>query len=210
MLRGHPPSPQRCQSPLHARKASPRADPKAGWRTQTHLEPKALQLHCSQDFIQDGDSQVRDCSHETTLQWLVSVDLKDAYFHIGVGPAHHQYLRFHLLGQSYQFGALPFGLSSAPWVFTKTLAPLMAWLKLMAVPVYPYLDNILIMGESPREIEQLVQATLRVLTRAGFIMNLKKSNLSPDFHTKPSVHRGQILDRPRQGLPQQRTGSRES
>ena len=27
-------------------------------------------------------------------QWLASVDLKDAYFHIGVVQAHHQYLRF--------------------------------------------------------------------------------------------------------------------
>ena len=45
--------------------------------------------------------------------------------------------------------------------------------------VYPYLDNILILGESPREIEQSVQITLQVLTRAGFIVNLKKSNLVP-------------------------------
>ena len=59
-------------------------------------------------------------------QWLARVDLKDAYFHIGIVPAHRQYLRFHLLGQPYQFRALPFRLSSAPWVFTKTLAPLVA------------------------------------------------------------------------------------
>ena len=51
-------------------------------------------------------------------QWLASVDLKDAYFHMGVVPAHCQYLRFHWLGQSYQVRALPFGVSSAPRVFT--------------------------------------------------------------------------------------------
>ena len=28
-------------------------------------------------------------------QWMASVDLKDAYFHIRVVPAHRQYLRFH-------------------------------------------------------------------------------------------------------------------
>ena len=112
-------------------------------------------------------------------QWLASVDLKDAYFHIGVTPAHRRYLRFHWLGQSYQFGALPFGLSSAPRVFTKTLAPLMAWLRLMGVHLYPYLNDILILGESFGEVEQSVQATLQVLTQAGFIVNLKKSNLAP-------------------------------
>ena len=46
-------------------------------------------------------------------QWMASVDLKDAYFHIRVVPAHCQYLRFHWVGQSIKFKALPFGLSSA-------------------------------------------------------------------------------------------------
>ena len=49
---------------------------------------------------------------------IASVDLSDAYFHIGLVLAHCQYLRFRWLGQSYQFKALPFGLSSAPRVFT--------------------------------------------------------------------------------------------
>ena len=51
-------------------------------------------------------------------QWMASVDLNDAYLHIGVVPAHRQYLRLHWLGQSYQFRALPFGLTSARRVFT--------------------------------------------------------------------------------------------
>ena len=92
------------------------------------------------------------------------MDLKDAYFHIGVVPAHHQYLRFRWLGQAYQFKALPFGLSSAPRVFTKTLAPLVAWLRLMGVQLYPYLNDILLLGESARDVEQSVQTTLQMLT----------------------------------------------
>ena len=51
-------------------------------------------------------------------QWMASMDLKDAYFHIGVVPAHRQYLRFRWLGQAFQFEALPSGLSSAHRVFT--------------------------------------------------------------------------------------------
>ena len=34
----------------------------------------------------------------TPHQWMASVDLKDAYFHIGVVPAHRPYLRFRWLG----------------------------------------------------------------------------------------------------------------
>ena len=106
-------------------------------------------------------------------QWMASVDLKDAYFHIGVVLAQHQYLRLHWLEQSYQFKALPFRLSPASRVFIKTLAPLVAWLQLMGVQLYLYLDDILILGESPCKAEQSVQTTLQVLTRAGHIVNLK-------------------------------------
>ena len=51
-------------------------------------------------------------------QWMASVDLKDTYFHIRVVAAHHQFLRFSWQGTSYQFRIFPFGLSSAPRVFT--------------------------------------------------------------------------------------------
>jgi hypothetical protein len=50
--------------------------------------------------------------------WAVSMDLKDAYFHIPIHPDYQKYLRFQFEGQIYQFQALPFGLASAPLIFT--------------------------------------------------------------------------------------------
>ena len=53
----------------------------------------------------------------TSLQqgeWVTSIDLKDAYFHIPIQEQSRKYLRFHLQGRTYQFKALPFGLSTAP------------------------------------------------------------------------------------------------
>ena len=47
-------------------------------------------------------------------QWMASLDLKDTYFHVSIRVEHHRFLRFHWLGQTYPFQALPFGLSSAP------------------------------------------------------------------------------------------------
>ena len=62
----------------------------------------------------------------------------------------------------------------------KTLAPLIAWLRLLSIQllVYTYLDDLLIVGESEVEAAQSVQETIQVRIHAGFIVNLKKSELA--------------------------------
>ena len=54
----------------------------------------------------------------------------------------------------------------------------MAWLRLIGVQLYPYLNHVLILGESPFKVKQSVQTTLQVLSQARFIVNLKKSDLT--------------------------------
>ena len=57
----------------------------------------------------------------TSLQlgeWVTSIDFKDAYFHIPIHSQSRKYMRFHIQDQSYQFKALPVGLSTAPMEFT--------------------------------------------------------------------------------------------
>ena len=47
-------------------------------------------------------------------EWVTSLDFSDAYFHIPIHTGSRKFLRFHFQNQSYQFRALPFGLSTAP------------------------------------------------------------------------------------------------
>ena len=54
-----------------------------------------------QTFLQQGE-------------YVTSVDVMDAYFHILIHPHSRKYLRFQVQGTTYQFKALPFGLSTAP------------------------------------------------------------------------------------------------
>ena len=51
-------------------------------------------------------------------EWVASIDLTDAYFHVPFHPKFQKYLRFHVQGQAYQFRALPFGIATAPLEFT--------------------------------------------------------------------------------------------
>lgn len=62
--------------------------------------------------------------------YMVSLDLQDAYFHIPIHRNHKKFLRFAVQGRHYQFRVLPFGLksASAPCIFTKCLSPVAAYL----------------------------------------------------------------------------------
>ena len=55
--------------------------------------------------------------------WMVCLDLQDAYLLVPVHPTSRRYLRFCVGDAVYQFRALCFGLSSAPQVFTCVMAP---------------------------------------------------------------------------------------
>ena len=110
---------------------------------------------------------------------LAKVNLKDAYFVIPIHQSHHQYLRFLYQEKCYQFQCLPFGLSSAPWVFTKTLKPVLALLREMGVRLIAYIDNILVLAESQELAKDHVRRVVYLLTCLGFQINKEKSVVEP-------------------------------
>ena len=116
--------------------------------------------------------------------WMASIDLKDAYFHVLIHPSHRQFLRFVWSGVHLQYVTLPFGLSSAPRVFTKTLLPIVKALRALGVKIYAYLDDLLIVGASVEEVQRSLYLAIQYLTNAGFVLNVKKSDLHPaqDLH----------------------------
>ena len=73
--------------------------------------------------------------------WAFSLDLKDAYLHIPIHHRSRKYLRFTLGGRVYQFKALPFGLSTSPFVFTRLMIVIATFLRRRAITLHPYLDD---------------------------------------------------------------------
>ncbi len=111
--------------------------------------------------------------------YLVKLDLKDAYFLVPVAKEHQKFLRFFWKGILYQYVCLPFGLSSAPRVFTKILKPLIARLRALGIRLIIYLDDILIMGSSREETIDHVRITINLLQSVGFLISWEKSVLFP-------------------------------
>ncbi|CAJ0936185.1 unnamed protein product [Ranitomeya imitator] len=79
----------------------------------------------------------------------------------------------------FQFVALPFGLATAPRVFTKIMAALMAILRVRGLVLFPYLDDILIKAPSFAQAHESLSIVLDTLARFRWLVNRKKSCLIP-------------------------------
>ena len=111
--------------------------------------------------------------------YLVSLDLKDAYFSIPIFKPHRKFLRFKWSDQTYEFTCLPFGYSLAPRVFTKVLKPVISYLRANGYRVIIFLDDILLIGSSMEECLSPLSSLRDLLQSLGFVINVNKSQLIP-------------------------------
>lgn len=112
--------------------------------------------------------------------YLASVDLKDAYFLIPVHVDSRKYLRFIFNGQLYDSVCLPFGLFTAPYIFTKVMKVVVKQLRSWGFSSVIYLDDILCIEDSLEKCERNVNQTIKLLEYLGFKVNYKKSSLKPN------------------------------
>ena len=111
--------------------------------------------------------------------WMVSLDLQDAYLQVPIHHDSHRYLRFVVEGRTYQFRVLCFGLTTAPQVFTRIMAPVSAILHKYGVRMLRYLDDWLILASSELACLQSRDRLLTVCTELGIQVNFTKSSLVP-------------------------------
>lgn len=115
----------------------------------------------------------------TADSFLATVDLQDAYHLVAIHKDHRKYLRFKFENVLYEYNCLPFGLSSAPYAFTKLMKPIIALLRSMGYISIVYLDDFLLISNSYELCKQNVAETIRILTEYGFIINYNKSRIEP-------------------------------
>ena len=115
----------------------------------------------------------------TKGNFAFSIDLSDAYFHIPIHPRSRKYLRICFAGRVFQFRALPFGLSSAPWIFTKVMSEIKEMVHIQGIRLYLYLDDWLV--EVINFNLGCIQSDYMVelCCRMGLLVNQEKSELVP-------------------------------
>ena len=140
----------------------------SGWRPIINLKGlnafisyhhcKMKGLECVKYLLQPGD-------------WMVKLDLQDAYFLVPLSPDHYKFLRFFWKGILYEY--LAFGLCSAPRVFTKLLKPVVAYLRERGIRLLIYLDDLLILNQPRDGLLSDLKVIISLLESLGFIINLK-------------------------------------
>ena len=119
-----------------------------GWRPIIDLSTLNLDVDRT-PFRMETSQTVLRAIHRN--DWMVSIDLKDAYLQIPIHPASRRYLRFTAGGKTWQFRDLCFGLSTAPQVFTRVMAPVSGLLHQLGIRMLRYLDDWLILASSQEE-----------------------------------------------------------
>ena len=158
------------------------------WRPIIDLSSLNVFVHCPSFTMETPRSILRALQQG---QWLTSLDLKDAYFHIGIHPADRRYLHFCHNGTSWQFTVLSFGLSTSPRVFTKILKPVLAYAHLHRVKLHMYLDDWLLNPGTHQEAHEQTSWLKSLCQKLGLVLNLEKSELIP---SQVSTYLGIELD----------------
>ena len=109
-----------------------------GWRLVIDLSQLNQSL-APVTFTMDTLAQVRKVLKQG--MWATSIDLSDAYQHIPMSKSSQVYLCFQVGRKRYMYLVPPFGLISAPWLFTQVVKQLKKWAAKNNLALFQYLDD---------------------------------------------------------------------
>lgn len=116
--------------------------------------------------------------------YMATIDMKESYLLVPVNPNQRKFLRFHFEDFNsqlitYEFKAMPYGLSAAPRAFTKIMREVITSLRRRGFKSVIYLDDIQCIGVDYEECATNVKETVNLLECLGFVINYDKSKLEP-------------------------------
>ena len=147
------------------------------------LDLRHINLHVfKQKFNCEGLHTIMDIFSRNCF--VFSFDLKSGYHHVDIFVEHRKYLAFSWdfgtgHARYFQFTVLPFGLSSAPFIFTKLLRPLETHWRSHGIPRAIFFDDGIGAGDTFKNARANSAIVQSDLAQCGFLVNPEKSNWEP-------------------------------
>ena len=150
--------------------------PQEGQRHETSNQLEGVEHLCSTPSLQDGGPTHTERPPEDRR-------LDDQGRSEGVHDPDTQLRQINPLLQvqsrHYQYTYQLFGLSCAPWVFTKTLKPVLTLLRELAVRLVAYIDDVLVLAETAERARYHTNGLIYLLENMGFLVHLEKTVREP-------------------------------
>ena len=113
---------------------------------------------------------------------LFSIDLEAAYHHVDMHSTMWPFLGFQWQGKYYSFTVLPFGLSSACWVFTKVSRELVGLWREQGIRLIHYLDDFLFGVKEEADgghaqFDRVKVLIIKDILASGFALSIPKLDL---------------------------------
>lgn len=127
---------------------------------------RLINMHRIPSFLQQYD-------------WLIKIDLSNAYFHVPIAEAHRRFLRLIFKDQVLQMSCLPFGIACAPKIFASLTNWVAQIMRGRGYRVVVYLDDFCIVSQNPVLLQKQGREAVQLLQQLGWLVNYEKSILIP-------------------------------
>jgi hypothetical protein len=109
---------------------------------------------------------------------LITIDIKQGFFHIPVHKEYRKYLGFQWNNRYYQWKCLPFGLNGSPYFFYKTIRSVVGSLRQKGLRIVAFVDDFLLMSKA-QNIDADYKVLVDTLENLGLTINYEKSKINP-------------------------------
>ncbi|GKT28560.1 hypothetical protein ADUPG1_000727, partial [Aduncisulcus paluster] len=106
--------------------------------------------------------------------YYAALDLRNGYYNIPLDKESSKRSAFCTPGGLFEWTRVPFGLKTAPAHFQRSMALVLGDLRSQGC--LTYLDDVLVMGKTPKEFLDRLSKVIRRFKEFNFILNMEKSN----------------------------------
>ena len=171
-----------CEPPFHSSEIK--------WpKTSCYQFEAAKQTRYNQKFRMESLGNIRSLLKPGGF--MIKIDLQDAYMSVPVAPKSRSLLVFMFDGKIYRFKGMPFGLNSAPRIFTKLIKQILRLLRAQGMLLIIHLDDILLIAPTADLCLAQGKFLMKLLQDLGFLVNINKSVLTP---TQRIIFLGFLID----------------